>query len=409
MNNKEFDHQIEKLLGFPYTFSPSTYYKFQHGELTVKEAVDRLKKIRTKPYFWIENGYANGLEEANDILKMSHPTICRICNSVFDKDTVAMIGKTLGCSIECQQKSNKLHSDNLIKSKSQYSYWDPIQYAKRHKISVEEATTFLDELKTVTSKRTIGYWIKRGYSETEAKMKVSEVQKQNSPRCVDYWTYRGSDLEEAKHLVSEFQAESARLMSAQLKANNHTRCCGNTQFWTQKGFSETEARSKAFKIQSDRSRKFWDNYRDDIRFIRPCYIEYWENKFPSEDYVSMYENFMRERYSKRSNRSNIADEFCVNLAQHFPGNHIYHTVEEFGKYIPGHGYRLYDFVDLTTNVCVEFNGNYWHEPDSEYDQIKCDFMRQLGFRVFIVWESDYRFDKEKCIRQLVEEITNENQ
>ena len=88
------------------------------------------------------------------------------------------------------------------------------------------------------------------------------------------------------------------------------------------------------------------------------------------------------------------------------------------------GYVVYDIKHK--DCIIEFNGDYWHANPTIYqasdmirntsaeqiwlnDKQKLDIARQHGFRVLVVWEYDYRFDKNKVIKETAEWMLNTQQ
>ena len=87
-------------------------------------------------------------------------------------------------------------------------------------------------------------------------------------------------------------------------------------------------------------------------------------------------------------------------------------------------YYLYDFC--YKNKIIEFNGDIWHanpniyESDStphpyssntseniwKKDLIKKEFAEKNGFQVFVVWEQDYRKNKEEILKQCIKFLKN---
>lgn len=78
----------------------------------------------------------------------------------------------------------------------------------------------------------------------------------------------------------------------------------------------------------------------------------------------------------------------------------------------GELFYYYDFVISNKKIAIEFNGDYWHcnpkvyEPDFihehigktaeeiwEYDYLKLEALKERGFEVYVIWESDYVKDK----------------
>ncbi len=79
---------------------------------------------------------------------------------------------------------------------------------------------------------------------------------------------------------------------------------------------------------------------------------------------------------------------------------------------------------------MEFLGDYWHANPIKYsenesisypngikkiakdvwenDNIRFESIRKRGFKLFLVWESDYKSDQKMCIEKLLKEIRNES-
>ena len=83
----------------------------------------------------------------------------------------------------------------------------------------------------------------------------------------------------------------------------------------------------------------------------------------------------------------------------------------------------YDFV--CKNKVIEFNGDYWHCNPKKYnknyfhkylqlpafdvwgrDKMKIDAIQEQGFDVLVIWESDYKQNREKVIQECIEFIKN---
>lgn len=100
------------------------------------------------------------------------------------------------------------------------------------------------------------------------------------------------------------------------------------------------------------------------------------------------------------------------LDPYFLYDKTYHDVKNKEFFIYSRerkGICFYDYTNTTKNFIVEFNGNYWHSPlnknwTQEWDDIKNKTADDRGFKVFTVWELDYKVDKTACVDQLVNEI-----
>lgn len=126
-------------------------------------------------------------------------------------------------------------------------------------------------------------------------------------------------------------------------------------------------------------------------------LEYWLHR---GFLISDFENFMKNMRLKT--KSKISQDLFVLLHDVFPDHKIYYGEKEFGKYIPEVGYRRYDFVDLTSSLCIEFHGDYWHRTQEAKinDKIKKEFLQNLGFKYVEIMESDYRKDTDKIFNKL---------
>lgn len=86
---------------------------------------------------------------------------------------------------------------------------------------------------------------------------------------------------------------------------------------------------------------------------------------------------------------------------------------------------FYDFVISNLKYCIEFNGDMWHANPLKYQETdhpnpfaknitakdiwandgkKLKVLTDMGYRIRIVWESDYRKNKENIIRDIIKEI-----
>lgn len=100
--------------------------------------------------------------------------------------------------------------------------------------------------------------------------------------------------------------------------------------------------------------------------------------------------------------------------------------KEFGKWNQISGsFNYYDFVISGLKYCVEFNGDYYHANPTNYqtgdeisihgsvrkvddiwqhDKIKNEYLESLGFRVIVVWQSDFDKDPNTTIETLLKDI-----
>lgn len=100
--------------------------------------------------------------------------------------------------------------------------------------------------------------------------------------------------------------------------------------------------------------------------------------------------------------------------------------KEFGKYTK-EKYYYYDFVLSNKKKCIEFNGTYWHRDPRVYeensivkqvnktakeiwksDKIKIDVLKKFDFKILIIWELDYKNNKEEIINKCINFLKDTN-
>lgn len=128
------------------------------------------------------------------------------------------------------------------------------------------------------------------------------------------------------------------------------------------------------------------------------------------------------RSSLRYN-SNVEKEF-IKLVESQLGPLDHSSLKSpFGKWC--HDLDKYVVYDIQHKDCIiEFNGDYWHANPAFYsdkDTIrgrpvydiwnaelkKINLAKDLGYRVLVVWESNYNADKFKTVKEVIKWILNE--
>jgi hypothetical protein len=138
-------------------------------------------------------------------------------------------------------------------------------------------TSFLTKMKKIISmpkfgKRTIIYWISRGWSEKDALEKRIPDNKdpETSPMNINFWMKRGYSKSDA-----EFEIKSRRKT--------------NKEYWIKRGFSEADSLQKVIEFQKTSNSIFIQkinsdiNYRESVNSKRTNNLKYWINLGYSED------------------------------------------------------------------------------------------------------------------------------
>jgi hypothetical protein len=228
--------------------------------------------------------------------------------------------------------------------------------------------------RNISSVFTLKYWIDRGLNETDAKHKISEIQKQNNAKrkytknefilCKEYWmTKHGYTESDAIDKISEIQASrSAR--SVKFSGKRHA------------------AESK---------RKIGESVSN---YIRKIGIDKHIANFGEQTSVGI----SKIEIECFNELKSILPELQSNIA--------------IGTYV----------VDMITDMLIiEFNGTYWHADPRRYkaedilkfpngdvlaetiwekDANRTEYLNQLGYQVFVIWETDWKHDKTAVINEL---------
>jgi len=99
---------------------------------------------------------------------------------------------------------------------------------------------------------------------------------------------------------------------------------------------------------------------------------------------------------------------------------VYHG-EDGEKTFPG-GFRP-DFLNETRKIIVEFNGDYWHcnpatwgaddynkaikmlaKDKWVYDEGRYKVFRSFGYKVIVIWESEWLTSSDECITKVLEDM-----
>ena len=301
------------------------------------------------------------------------------------------------------------------------------------------------------NRSSIRYWTERGWTEDEAKEKRTKIKvgKDKSPMSKIFWINKGMSEEQA-----EFETRSQRKI--------------HKEYWIKRGYTEEESLIKISEFQKVNSNiynsKYKNNekFRNSIKKKRSNSIEYWinlgfsneESKLKQSERQSTFtlekcverhgelvgKKVWKDRQIKWNSSllnngnlkigySNISqilfDEICLKL----DNDQIYYGKKnkEFCLANGKNGF-LYDFTDLLNKKIIEFNGDIYHgnpliynENDKpnpfkdltcnqlwQKDKIKIDLAKENGFDVLVIWESEYKKDKELIVKRCLNFLTNKN-
>jgi hypothetical protein len=241
------------------------------------------------------------------------------------------------------------------------------------------------------SRQCVEFWLKKGYSQEDAEIEVKksfddihtktwkkrrenpELYKDVNTAQIDYWLKKGYSHDESKEKISERQ-----------KTFTLEKCVNK--------YGEAEG----LKVWNDRQSK-WSEKIEDM-YDKGLFV-----KFRKEPY-SLDEIEMIEIISEK-----------LKIKPRYGKNQFYRYFKDLKQTF------AYDFV--FNKKIIEFNGDYWHcnpflykedylnkhkkmtaKEIWKYDKIKNDAIRNEGYDVLIIWEYDYKTNKQATIQQCIDFI-----
>jgi hypothetical protein len=340
-------------------------------------------------------------------------------------------------------KGNKKRVENLRKELEKY-----IEEAKKEGYSGDYAEKIARERRKKEKKRkspmTIEFWVEKGYSKEEAEYKIKSQRKLNK----EYWIERGYTEKESIEKVKEFQN------SQQKKVKNYKNNQLNKKYWIERGYNEKESKEKISEIQetfslekcikthgTEKGKEIWmarqfkwqktlkEKSPPEIKRInklKGITLENMIRKWGDTEGKQRYFNWLDKRIEelkKSGFYSKISQElFYTLLSKIDDPENVYFFSHNGEKTLRKNG-KTYFYDFYYNNSIIEFNGDYWHMNPSLYesnhyhevkkkkayeiwedDNTKISVAGNKGCKILIVWESDYKNNKEliidKCIKFL---------
>lgn len=249
------------------------------------------------------------------------------------------------------------------------------------------------------------YWIKKGFTEEEAKIK----QKENSPNSKYFYIKQGYSEEESIKLVAIHQSKQSLKAIKKRKENPQKYMNYNANqllYWIDKGFSEEQAKQKLKERQSTFT-------------LEKCISKYGKEegfKIFQERQIKWKEKINKsfeENGDGRSPQSKFAKDIIQTIC-----NELGIEVPKKEKWMSSKSLNLKCSYDFTyNNKIIEFNGDYWHanpkynKPNDiirglnitaqdkwNHDKQKIELANKRGYEVLVIWESDYNENKENVIK-----------
>lgn len=260
--------------------------------------------------------------------------------------------------------------------------------------------------KNFGSKRSVDFWLFKGYTEAEAKEEISKIQTQYtkqqitkgecSVRKKTYWINKGYSEEEAIKKVADVQRR-------------------DINYFINKGMTETEAEEKMAQrnikwINSLNERIKWDNFN--LKKGRTF------NQLIEKHGLEKATEILNKRTTVFHGKSNIEELIYEKHLKNYGFKRHLKMLKDSSK-----GMFIWDYYHEELKIAIEFNGDYWHcNPklyDGNYphptikktahtiwekDKRKKELAKKNGYKVFTIWESDVIEDKINEILNALEPI-----
>jgi hypothetical protein len=361
---------------------------------------------------------------------------CNLCNSelVFYQRYNKNEGKyfdIIGCSNDdCE--GNKTRSNKI-----RWKAFLPIELSNSKTIKLENNMRDNNILN-------INYHISKGHSLDEAKQIISNIQSKNSnkvknrfivskenlrkkgfteeqindicltPSMLKFWLNKGFDMVESKKLVSENQKYASKHVDYEKRL-----LPSNIEYWLNRGFNLEESKLKVSESQRT--------------FSKEICIQKWgvvEGLKRFNDRQNKWQRTLNENGNIKGGYSKISQELFDEISNIIKGNFKYATNGgEFSIRFNNHNY-YYDFTDIDRYKIIEYNGDQYHANpriynDDEFphpyrnkkgedsnniwqkDMFKEELAREKCFKYLIIWDSDYKKNKQEIVEKCINFILTE--
>ena len=318
-------------------------------------------------------------------------------------------------------------------------------------ISLFRLKAFLKKLFGRTSFRTTKYWTDRGYSYEEAVAQVSESQRNNSlvlaqlkkhnpekyklsnPKNINYWLNKGYSEKEARANISKSQStfslekciakhgeiEGKKIWQARQKkwlkslfnrSNEEIKDMNTSKGRTHEQLIEKHGLEKAEQIRQCKIitydkmlLKHGQQKADEWSANRMAHIITINPKKVSKISLELFEEIMKHTFKDKPHAMYGDNEMCIKN--------------------PNRKFYLFDFAvnSNKTKKVIEFHGDYIHANPKKYfsdwfhplkkitakeiwdaDKLKQTEVENCGFQYMIIWESEFKANKNDTINKCLQ-------
>lgn len=255
--------------------------------------------------------------------------------------------------------------------------------------------------------------------------------KKRCRNCKEFWIEKGLSVEDAE-IKSEKSIREFIKKSAQTIKSNPEKYADKfptkIEYYLKRGFTEVEGRKKISEIQN--------------RFSLEKCVEKHGNEEGEKVWLDRQERWINTLNLKTEEEKIEINKKKLDGAQYSPISQrlfwdIYNLVgndktkfaeqkKEFYLLSENKKWFAYDYVDMLRKKCIEFNGDFWHcnpnffnsgdihrvknKKASEIwkiDEDKINLIKNKGYEILIIWESDYRKNPEATLEKCINFLNNE--
>jgi hypothetical protein len=255
-----------------------------------------------------------------------------------------------------------------------------------------------------TSCKSIKYWIKKGYTEEEAKKIISKSQSTFSlQKCIDkHGTIKGHKiwLERQKKWMFSLMNRSDDELNKMFKSRGKTKEQLIQKFGFEKAIQICKSKSNTYETQL---KKYGKEIADEWLRKMQVRLKQVSLKKVSKISLELFEELMKMQFKNKEYVMYADNELCIKN--------------------PNKCFYLFDFAVNSPEVkkVIEFHGDFIHANPKKYSQDwfhplkkltakqiwNQDFLKQKqvelhGFQYMVVWESDFKQNRNDTIAKCLE-------
>ena len=256
------------------------------------------------------------------------------------------------------------------------------------------------------------YWLEKTDGNLEEANNLHiQYKKSVVPSCIEFWLKKGFTEEESKIKVSELQQKKSIKSANNRKEGKHNnKLSTRLEYWLEKTNGNLEEAERLLKERQSTGslKKFIERANGNIEEGMKNWLarqEKWQNTLNSKSIEEKLEiNYKRVKQF-------FIDDYKKNSISE--PEKILKSILKCESQIKVGSY----FYDLfLENKIIEFNGDYWHCNPKKYkpnyynkrtnclakdlwkrDEIKNEYAKQNGYSILVVWEDEFKECPEKTI------------